>query len=111
MAQAHGKDSTRACKVKCAIQWLCMSRAFANLAHALVASIFVHSAILRSARVFNAVLAAECVSDSAAAIMDGPAFSFPFEPYDIQLQFMQALYRCIDDGNIGIFESPTGQPA
>jgi chromosome transmission fidelity protein 1 len=38
-------------------------------------------------------------------IMD---FSFPFEPYDIQLQLMQALYRCIDDGNIGIFESPTG---
>jgi chromosome transmission fidelity protein 1 len=40
--------------------------------------------------------------------MDGRGFSFPFEPYDIQLQFMQALYRCIDDGNIGIFESPTG---
>lgn len=35
-------------------------------------------------------------------------FSFPFEPYDIQLQFMQALYSCIDDGNVGIFESPTG---
>ena len=43
--------------------------------------------------------------------MDGRDFSFPFEPYDIQLQFMQALYRCIDDGNIGIFESPTGQSA
>jgi chromosome transmission fidelity protein 1 len=41
--------------------------------------------------------------------MDGPDFSFPFEPYDIQLEFMQALYSCIDDGNIGIFESPTGQ--
>jgi chromosome transmission fidelity protein 1 len=35
-------------------------------------------------------------------------FSFPFEPYEIQLEFMQALYRCIDDGNVGIFESPTG---
>lgn len=35
-------------------------------------------------------------------------FYHPFKPYDIQKQFMSALYQCIEDGNIGIFESPTG---
>ncbi|KAG9646486.1 ATP-dependent RNA helicase CHL1, partial [Aureobasidium melanogenum] len=36
-------------------------------------------------------------------------FYHPYEPYDIQLQFMRALYDCIEQGKIGIFESPTGQ--
>ena len=35
-------------------------------------------------------------------------FCHPYEPYDIQLQFMGALYECIERGQIGIFESPTG---
>ncbi|KAH0388007.1 ATP-dependent RNA helicase CHL1, partial [Aureobasidium melanogenum] len=35
-------------------------------------------------------------------------FHHPYEPYDIQLQFMRALYDCIEQGKIGIFESPTG---
>ncbi|PGH12564.1 hypothetical protein AJ79_04185 [Helicocarpus griseus UAMH5409] len=35
-------------------------------------------------------------------------FHHPFTPYDIQLQFMQALYSCIEEGKVGIFESPTG---
>ncbi|KAF1985456.1 ATP-dependent RNA helicase-like protein chl1 [Aulographum hederae CBS 113979] len=35
-------------------------------------------------------------------------FHHPYTPYDIQLQFMSALYSCIEDGKIGIFESPTG---
>lgn len=36
-------------------------------------------------------------------------FHHPYEPYDIQLQFMRALYDCIEQGKIGIFESPTGK--
>lgn len=36
------------------------------------------------------------------------SFYHPFQPYEIQLQFMRALYKCIEDGNVGIFESPTG---
>ncbi|KAL4805264.1 helicase C-terminal domain-containing protein [Aspergillus unguis] len=36
-------------------------------------------------------------------------FHHPYSPYDIQLQFMQALYECLEDGKVGIFESPTGQ--
>jgi chromosome transmission fidelity protein 1 len=35
-------------------------------------------------------------------------FHHPFQPYPIQEQFMNALYECIEDGKIGIFESPTG---
>ncbi|XP_046569042.1 ATP-dependent DNA helicase DDX11-like [Haliotis rubra] len=36
------------------------------------------------------------------------SFPFPFEPYDIQKGFMQELYRCLELGKVGIFESPTG---
>lgn len=35
-------------------------------------------------------------------------FPFPFKPYDIQEQFMRALYRTLNQGKVGIFESPTG---
>ncbi len=35
-------------------------------------------------------------------------FPFPYQPYNIQEQFMQALYRALDQGKVGIFESPTG---
>lgn len=35
-------------------------------------------------------------------------FHHPYNPYDIQLDFMNAVYDCIESGNVGIFESPTG---
>lgn len=35
-------------------------------------------------------------------------FNHPYDPYTIQLQFMESLYQCIENGQIGIFESPTG---
>ncbi|KAI9284946.1 helicase C-terminal domain-containing protein [Umbelopsis sp. AD052] len=35
-------------------------------------------------------------------------FGFPFKPYDIQEDFMKELYNVLDQGKIGIFESPTG---
>ncbi|KAI5303577.1 rRNA-processing protein bfr2 [Ascosphaera pollenicola] len=44
-------------------------------------------------------------SDTPSA--QSATFNHPFEPYDIQLQFMKALYTCIEDRNVGIFESPT----
>ncbi|KAF9331459.1 ATP-dependent DNA helicase chl1 [Podila minutissima] len=36
-----------------------------------------------------------------------PTFPYP-TPYDIQTQFMQGLFECIDRRKVGIFESPTG---
>lgn len=35
-------------------------------------------------------------------------FHHPYEPYEIQMQLMNAVYDCISDGKVGIFESPTG---
>ena len=35
-------------------------------------------------------------------------FPFPFSPYDIQEHFMTTLFHVLEDGNVGIFESPTG---
>lgn len=35
-------------------------------------------------------------------------FHHPFEPYEIQKQFMEAVYQCLEHGQVGIFESPTG---
>lgn len=35
-------------------------------------------------------------------------FSFPFQPYDIQLGLMREIRGCIEQGKVGIFESPTG---
>ncbi|XP_069484673.1 ATP-dependent DNA helicase DDX11 isoform X2 [Ambystoma mexicanum] len=36
------------------------------------------------------------------------SFPFPYQPYSIQEDFMAALYRVLESGKIGIFESPTG---
>ncbi|XP_061917203.1 ATP-dependent DNA helicase DDX11 isoform X1 [Entelurus aequoreus] len=35
-------------------------------------------------------------------------FPFPYQPYTIQEDFMCALYSALDQGKVGIFESPTG---
>ena len=35
-------------------------------------------------------------------------FHHPFQPYEIQKDFMSSLYMCIERGMVGIFESPTG---
>jgi len=35
-------------------------------------------------------------------------FHHPYRPYEIQTELMNAIYDCIADGKIGIFESPTG---
>ncbi|KZF21810.1 ATP-dependent RNA helicase CHL1 [Xylona heveae TC161] len=35
-------------------------------------------------------------------------FHHPYTPYEIQLQFMNAVYSCLEDGKVAILESPTG---
>ncbi|KAL4907620.1 hypothetical protein BDW74DRAFT_166311 [Aspergillus multicolor] len=37
-------------------------------------------------------------------------FNHPYSPYDIQVNFMQSLYDCLEESKIAIFESPTGKP-
>ena len=39
---------------------------------------------------------------------DARNFHHPYEPYNIQNDFMNAVYDCLDTGKVGIFESPTG---
>jgi hypothetical protein len=42
------------------------------------------------------------------AKMGSRKFNFPFTPYPIQTDLMNAIFECIEEGKIGIFESPTG---
>ena len=35
-------------------------------------------------------------------------FHHPYKPYDIQVDLMNVIYECIEEGKIGILESPTG---
>lgn len=44
----------------------------------------------------------------SAATMKPVFFPFPFPPYDIQEDFMRTLFQVLDNGEVGIFESPTG---
>jgi chromosome transmission fidelity protein 1 len=39
----------------------------------------------------------------------GVVAAFPHEPYEIQREFMLALYDTLERGQIGLFESPTGE--
>ncbi|XP_074395051.1 ATP-dependent DNA helicase DDX11 isoform X2 [Zonotrichia albicollis] len=49
------------------------------------------------------------MESGAAAADPGPGrFPFPYTPYRIQEQFMEALYAALEAGRVGIFESPTG---
>lgn len=41
---------------------------------------------------------------------DEPKFpAFPYEPYSIQIDFMKALYRSLNEGGVSMLESPTGE--
>ena len=35
-------------------------------------------------------------------------FHHPYTPYDIQETFMETVYQVLEDGKVGILESPTG---
>ncbi|KAJ3414188.1 DEAD H (Asp-Glu-Ala-Asp His) box helicase 11 [Chytridiales sp. JEL 0842] len=47
----------------------------------------------------------EAVKDLASAQQ---YFRFPFQPYNVQKDFMVSLVACIEAGHVGVFESPTG---
>jgi hypothetical protein len=44
-------------------------------------------------------------SHVAASKMD---FHHPYTPYDIQEEFMSTVYQVLEEGKVGILESPTG---
>ncbi|CAF2443730.1 unnamed protein product [Rotaria sp. Silwood2] len=46
--------------------------------------------------------------DTIVPIVEVASFEFPFEPYQIQIDFMRGLYSTIQQRKHGIFESPTG---
>lgn len=48
-------------------------------------------------------------TDLPSFIDESPkSFHHPYTPYQIQLDFMKALYATLNSKKIGIFESPTG---
>ena len=48
------------------------------------------------------------VKPHSSAMASSRNFHHPYQPYDIQSEFMNALYDCIEQKKVGIFESPTG---
>ena len=61
-------------------------------------------AILR----IGAFLSSSNNSSLPTSISSPHPFGFPFPPYALQLDFMKSVYKCLDEGGVGIFESPTG---
>ena len=39
---------------------------------------------------------------------DARDYHHPYTPYEIQIQLMNAIYDCVVEGKVGVFESPTG---
>lgn len=35
-------------------------------------------------------------------------YHHPYIPYHVQKQFMSTVFRCLDEGKVGVLESPTG---
>jgi len=53
-------------------------------------------------------MAEPAISDLEQELSPPDQFPFPFEPYEIQKDFMKVLYNALERGQVGIFESPTG---
>lgn len=55
-----------------------------------------------------ALSAASAACVSAREMADADAFQFPFTPYAVQTELMTSVYSALNEGQVGIFESPTG---
>ena len=40
--------------------------------------------------------------------VDGVSVNFPFDPYDLQIDYMRKVLECVREGRNGLLESPTG---
>lgn len=50
----------------------------------------------------------EAKPEGQPADVQVPAIPFPFQPYPAQRALMEQLYRTLERGHVGLFESPTG---
>lgn len=41
-------------------------------------------------------------------VISGVTVKFPFEPYDVQRNYMESVIKCLDKSEHGMLESPTG---
>jgi chromosome transmission fidelity protein 1 len=48
------------------------------------------------------------IGDCPEVVEKSHDFHHPYTPYDIQVTFMETVYQVLDDGKVGILESPTG---
>jgi chromosome transmission fidelity protein 1 len=55
-------------------------------------------------------MASESKISATARALEKLDFHHPYTPYDVQEQFMRAVYDVLEtgDGQVGILESPTG---
>ena len=68
--------------------------------------IYLPEILIKLMKIWNARIFFSVLAESE---LDVPSeFPFPFTPYDIQVEFMKNVYRTLEQGKIGILESPTG---
>lgn len=41
--------------------------------------------------------------------INGISINFPFQPYQVQTDYMSKVIECLENGTNGILESPTGK--
>uniref|UniRef100_M4BI72 Helicase ATP-binding domain-containing protein n=1 Tax=Hyaloperonospora arabidopsidis (strain Emoy2) TaxID=559515 RepID=M4BI72_HYAAE len=59
-------------------------------------------------RMAQDVAACDADTSTTSTDMDGSFFSFPYDPYSIQLDLMRQIWDTLEQRHCGIFESPTG---
>lgn len=62
-----------------------------------------------SSKAATAKISSSELEDSFKNLAVSKNFYHPYEPYDIQKDFMKALYDTLENKKLGIFESPTGK--
>jgi chromosome transmission fidelity protein 1 len=48
------------------------------------------------------------IGDGSGVVEKSHDFHHPYTPYGIQVTFMETVYQVLDEGKVGILESPTG---
>ncbi len=96
----------------CHEKWMCVSFSSIHKQHAILTMfwkfLFVSVKAVESEKMTFASEDNLELVDISEAVRTPERFEFPFPPYDIQHQFMIALFNALNKGQLGIFESPTG---